>query len=214
MYHLLRKRVVGGSNPSYGTIRPDDLPPRFGDGNAPLTPRRHSVPDLRGDGVLRSFVWLVLTFAAVAWLAAAKLPAVTVAADRPAVPSRGGDGWNRIVVPADERGHFVVEAEVNGTPVSFLVDSGASTVVLSPQDARRIGMPPERLHFTERFRTANGTVRAAPVELREIRIGQMSQRSVAASVNEAPMGISLLGVSFLGRLESWAVEDGRLALYW
>ena len=87
-------------------------------------------------------------------------------------------------------------------------------MVLSPEDARRIGLTPDRLRFTERYRTANGTVRAAPVELREIRIGQLAQRYVPASVNEAPIGISLLGMSFLGRLESWAVEGGRLALYW
>ena len=57
-------------------------------------------------------------------------------------------------------------------------------------------------------------MRAASVELCEIRIGQLAQRYVPASVNEAPMGVSLLGMTFLSRLESWSVEDGRLALYW
>lgn len=163
---------------------------------------------------MRSFIWLAVTFAVVAWVAATRLPSGTAVPEPPAQQADRGGGWNRITVPADPRGHFLLTAEVNGTPVTFLVDSGASTVVLSPEDARRIGMPPARLRFTERFNTANGTVRAAPVELREIRIGQLAQRSVPASVNEAPMGVSLLGMTFLNRLESWSVEGGRLALYW
>jgi aspartyl protease family protein len=162
---------------------------------------------------LRSFIWIAIALIAAMGLVATRLPAGIAPSEPPARQADRG-GWNRIVVAADDRGHFLLTAEVNGTPVTFLVDSGASTVVLSPDDARRIGMPPERLRFTERFRTANGMVRAAPVELREIRIGQLAQRYVPASVNEAPLGVSLLGMTFLSRLESWSVEGGRLALYW
>ena len=162
---------------------------------------------------MRSFVWIAVACLVAAVLVAGRQPSV-----EPAAVARteraAGDGWNRLTIPADPRGHFLVDAEVNGTKVTFLVDTGASSVVLSPADARRAGLAPERLRFTERFNTANGTVRAAPVELREIRIGQLAQRYVPASVNEAPMGISLLGMTFLGRLESWSVEGGRLALYW
>lgn len=165
---------------------------------------------------MRNLAWIAVLLLVAVGLLSGHLPDP----DRNAGPAKTGrraeaaDGWNRISIPADARGHFLVEAEVNGTPVTFLVDSGASSVVLSPEDARRIGLAPERLRFTERYRTANGMVRAAPVELREIRIGQLAQRYVPASVNEAPIGISLLGMSFLGRLESWSVEGGRLALYW
>jgi aspartyl protease family protein len=162
---------------------------------------------------LRSFVWIAVACLIATVLVAGRQPGVEPAAVAHAVPA-SSDGWNRMVIPADPRGHFLVEAEVNGTAVTFLVDTGASSVVLSPDDARRAGLTPERLRFTERYRTANGTVRAAPVELREIRIGQLAQRYVPASVNEAPMGISLLGMTFLSRLESWSVEGGRLALYW
>ncbi len=165
---------------------------------------------------MRNLAWIAVLVPVAVGLLSGHLPDPRRDAG-PAKTSGGAetaDGWNRISIPADARGHFLVEAEVNGTPVTFLVDSGASSVVLSPEDARRIGLTPDRLRFTERYRTANGTVRAAPVELREIRIGQLAQRYVPASVNEAPIGISLLGMSFLGRLESWAVEGGRLALYW
>ena len=98
-------------------------------------------------------------------------------------------------------GHYVVEAMVNGTPVDFLVDTGASHVVLAPADAARLGFRPAQLRFTGRAETANGTVGLAPVTLRELRIGQLSRHGVAAVVNEAPMGISLLGMSFLDGLE-------------
>jgi aspartyl protease family protein len=165
---------------------------------------------------VRSFAWIAVLVLAAALLAAGRLPGPPPGEERgrPGEAKAAGDGWNRITIPADSRGHYLVEAEVNGTPVTFLVDSGASSIVLSPEDARRVGLAPERLRFTERYRTANGTVRAAPVELREIRIGQLAQRFVPASVNEAPIGVSLLGMTFLSRLESWGVEGGRLALYW
>ena len=124
------------------------------------------------------------------------------------------DGWNSIAVSGDGRGHYVVEAMVNGTPVDFLVDTGASHVVLAPADAARLGIRPAQLRFTGRAETANGTVGLAPVTLRELRIGQLSRHGVAAVVNEAPMGISLLGMSFLDGLEGWEARGDRLLLYW
>ena len=118
------------------------------------------------------------------------------------------------VIQAGAGGHFVVEAVVNGAPVTFLVDTGASSVVLTMEDAERVGFRPESLRFTERFASANGEVRAAPVVLRELRVGQFSVFDMPASVNEAPLRVSLLGMSFLRRLHGYGVEDGRLILRW
>ena len=118
------------------------------------------------------------------------------------------------VIQAGAGGHFLVEAVVNGTPVTFLVDTGASNVVLSMADAERIGFRPETLRFTQRFASANGEVRGAPVVLRELRVGQFSLLDMPASVNEAPLRVSLLGMSFLKRLHGYSVEDGRLILRW
>jgi clan AA aspartic protease (TIGR02281 family) len=118
------------------------------------------------------------------------------------------------VIQAGSGGHFVLEATVNGVPVTFLVDTGASSVVLTMEDAERLGFRPENLRFTERFASANGEVRAAPVVLRELRIGQFSMFDMPASVNEAPLRVSLLGMSFLRRLHGYGVEDGRLILRW
>jgi clan AA aspartic protease (TIGR02281 family) len=118
------------------------------------------------------------------------------------------------VVEPGAGGHYVVEAMVNGAPVTFLVDTGASDIVLTIADAERLGLQPATLRFTQRFATANGETRGAPVVLREIRIGQFSLFDVRASVNEAPLQVSLLGMSFLRQLNGYGVEDGRLILRW
>ena len=73
---------------------------------------------------------------------------------------------------------------------------------------------PTELHFTQKFQSANGTVRAAPVALRELRIGQLRLFDLEASVNGGPLPISLLGMSFLQRLSSYEVARGRLILRW
>jgi clan AA aspartic protease (TIGR02281 family) len=118
------------------------------------------------------------------------------------------------IIDAGPHGHFLVEAVVNGVPIDFMVDTGASHVVLSLQDARRLGFAPANLEFTQQFESANGTVRAAPVELRELRIGQLRLFDLQASVNGGPLPISLLGMSFLQRLSSYEVARGRLILRW
>jgi clan AA aspartic protease (TIGR02281 family) len=118
------------------------------------------------------------------------------------------------VVQPGAGGHYVVEAMVNGAPLTFLVDTGASDIVLTMADAERLGLHPGSLNFTQRFATANGEVRGAPVVLREIRVGQFSLFDVPASVNEAPLRVSLLGMSFLQKLNGYGVENGRLILRW
>ena len=117
-------------------------------------------------------------------------------------------------VEAGPSGHYLVEAVVNGAPVTLLVDTGASDIVLTLEDAERLGFQPRNLRYTQRFATANGEVRGAPVVLREVRIGQFRQFDVPASVNEAPLGVSLLGMSFLEQLNGYEVRDGRLILRW
>jgi aspartyl protease family protein len=129
----------------------------------------------------------------------------------------GGLGYENnleYVVEPSAGGHYVIEAVVNGAPVTFLVDTGASDIVLTMADAENLGLQPGTLRFTQRFATANGEVRAAPVVLREIRVGQFSLFDVPASVNEAPLPVSLLGMSFLQQLNGYAVENGRLVLRW
>jgi aspartyl protease family protein len=143
---------------------------------------------------------------------AARSPEPSIARTAPRASAQG-DAW-QYVVEAGPHGHFVLDAVVNGVPITFLVDTGASAIVLSPEDARALGFLARHLEFSRRFRTANGEVRAAPVRLRELRIGQFSLYDVEAAVNEAPIGISLLGMGFLEELAGYEVADRRLILRW
>ena len=120
---------------------------------------------------------------------------------------------NTIVYAAGEGGHVIVDAAVNGAPTRLLVDTGASLVTLTPKDARAAGIDPHALVFSRQVSTANGTVRMAPVTLREIRLGQLSIYDVPAAVLEK-LNISLLGMSFLGRLQSYEMRDGKLTITW
>jgi aspartyl protease family protein len=122
-------------------------------------------------------------------------------------------GINTLVYPADERGHVIIEAVVNGAPVRFLVDTGASFVTLTPADARAAGLSPRQLAFNQRASTANGEVRIATVTLRELRLGQLTVSEVPAAVIEN-LKISLLGMSFLSRLQSYEMRDGKLTITW
>jgi aspartyl protease family protein len=129
------------------------------------------------------------------------------------LPHRGTVlGEDEIRFPAGADGHFRIEALVDGTPIRFLVDTGASRIVLSPADAERIGFDPASLHFTGFAETANGTVRTASVRLGAIEIGPIRIDDMPASVNQAEMRGSLLGMSFLERLRSFEVRDGTLIL--
>lgn len=121
---------------------------------------------------------------------------------------------SELVLHAGAHGHFMVDASVNGETLRFLVDTGASSIYLTPEDAARIGWPAQRLTFSERYDTAAGEVRAAPVTLRSLRIGQLELYDLPASVGEQSAGISLLGMSFLQRLESYQVRGDTLILAW
>ena len=120
---------------------------------------------------------------------------------------------NTLVYRADARGHVLLDAAVNGAPVRFLVDTGASYVTLTPADARAAGLSPRQLDFNERVSTANGEVRIATVTLRGIRLGQYSVENVPAAVLKN-LDVSLLGMSFLKRLRSYEMRDGKLTIDW
>jgi len=124
-----------------------------------------------------------------------------------------GPAVNTLIYPANEQGHVVIDAAVNGAPVRLPVDTGASLVTLTPADARTAGITSGELVFNNRVSTANGSARMAPVTLREIRIGQLSIYDVPAAVLEN-LNISLLGMSFLSRLQSYEMREGKLTISW
>jgi aspartyl protease family protein len=129
------------------------------------------------------------------------------------MPQRGtANADGSVSFRAGTDGHFHVEARINGTRLRLLVDTGASQVVLSPSDARRLGFDLARLDFRHVSETANGPVAGAPVTLREVAVGDVRLADVAASVNGAEMSESLLGMSFLSRLSGFEVSGDRLTL--
>jgi len=129
------------------------------------------------------------------------------------VPQHGmANSDGSVTFRAGADGHFHVEARINGTRLRMLVDTGASQVVLSPADARRLGLDLAALDFRHVSETANGPVTGAPVTLREIAVGAVRLADVAASVNGAEMSESLLGMTFLSRLSGFEVSGDRLTL--
>ncbi len=121
---------------------------------------------------------------------------------------------NQMTLRPGRGGHYFLTAEIGGADVDFLVDTGASLIALSYEDAERIGLDPDNLDYTGRVQTANGITLVAPVTLDTVRVGQLEVDRVEAVVTRASMGTSLLGMSFLRRLEGYQVEDGNLVLYW
>lgn len=109
-------------------------------------------------------------------------------------------------------GHFHLDVVINVTQVPFVVDTGASQIVLSQDDAKRIGIDLRTLDFTMRAMTANGEVATAPVVLESLEVGGISDRNVRAVVNGGAMTGSLLGMSYLSRFESIEIQGDRLIL--
>lgn len=129
------------------------------------------------------------------------------------IPYRGvqnADG--SVEFPQSEGGHYKVEGIINGTSVRFLVDTGASRVVLTQKDARRLGYDPAHLSFNQPTNTANGQVFSAPIRLPSLKIGPITLYDVPGAISGGELNVSLLGMSFLNQLKSWSVEQEKLIL--
>ena len=110
-------------------------------------------------------------------------------------------------------GRFQIGGRVDGRRLTFTVDTGASVVALSADTAATLGIHPSASEFTALVSTANGTVRAAPIELDRVEIEDITVRNVAAMVlPDGALRDNLLGMSFLSRLHRWQFADGKLVL--
>lgn len=128
-------------------------------------------------------------------------------------PATAGSFGGEVRLKADSRGHFQVPAEVNGRPADFMADTGATLVVLTYEDAARLGLSPQSLDFSGLAQTANGIARVAPLTLDRVRVEDITVRDVAAVVAErGALATNLLGMSFLSRLKSFQMQGSELVL--
>ncbi|WP_375227909.1 retropepsin-like aspartic protease family protein [Roseobacter sp. S98] len=116
------------------------------------------------------------------------------------------------VVPRHADGHYYLRAVVNDTPVDFVIDTGATDMVLTRRDAEAIGLDPETLIYSGRAMTANGMVETAAVRLDSVTLGSVTDTNLPAVVNGGEMSQSLLGMNYLQRWGSIEISGGELTL--
>lgn len=117
-----------------------------------------------------------------------------------------------VSVPRAPDGHYYLTLTVNDTPVRFVVDTGATEIVLTQRDAERIGLDPDTLAYLGAANTANGRVRTARVALDDVVLEGFEDSNIPAYVNEGTMKESLLGMRYLSRFGSLQISNNTLIL--
>lgn len=127
--------------------------------------------------------------------------------ERAVISERGTISFNRA-----RDGHFYAEIEVNGKKIEFVIDTGASDIVLSEKDAETLGYPVADLIYSGRASTANGLVPIARITLDSITLGRFTDHSIPATVNGGELETSLLGMRYLERFRKIEIAGSRLTL--
>lgn len=122
------------------------------------------------------------------------------------------DGTASVEVPRNPDGHYYLTLDIDGTEVQFVIDTGASDVVLTKNDAKRIGIDVENLFYGGIANTANGEVQTARVRLKNVSLGDILDTSIGASVNGGKMEKSLLGMTYLQRYDKIEISGGKMIL--
>lgn len=171
--------------------------------------------------LIRSLIFGVIAVIAAtqvpAILDAARSPASSEANDTPAAvkvvatPATAPAGT--AVLKADAQGHYRVSMRINGKPIDGLIDTGASLVAINETTARRLGFGAGNLDFKYRVGTANGQTEAALIRLQRMEIGSIRVGDVDAFVlRDSALSTTLIGMSFLKQLSSYAVKGDQLSL--
>lgn len=139
--------------------------------------------------------------------------AIEAPVKRSAAVTETTSSGGRVTIPKSARdGQFWTTARVNNRSVKFLVDTGASAVALTPEDAKAAGINPRTLDYNIRISTANGEGRAARVTLKSVKVGTIRVRNVPAMVVEKGLGVSLLGMTYLGEIKKIEVKNDTMVL--
>jgi len=144
-----------------------------------------------------------------------RAPALRAARAEASLPMTLADGSSadpRAMILKASDGHYWADGDVNGAPVRFLVDTGATAVALAPDDARRLGFDLNSLEYGYRVVTAGGQARAAAVKLGSVTVAGARLENVDALVIEKGLDASLLGMTYLGRLASFQATRQALIL--
>ncbi|MEI3851897.1 MULTISPECIES: retropepsin-like aspartic protease family protein [Ensifer] len=172
-----------------------------------------------GEGLRQVAIWLLVTLALVsAYVYRFELQGFGNRLLAGLVPGRAtvitdSEGQQEVVLHKMLNGHFETGVTVNGKDINMLVDTGASSIALTYEDAERIGLDPENLSYIVTVMTANGRAQAAPVMLQEISIGPITRRNIGATVAaKGRLDQSLLGMSFLSTLETLQMRTDELRL--
>jgi aspartyl protease family protein len=161
-----------------------------------------------------AMVWVALAaLLAVGYGFRGELREVTDQAIADYIPGRAASRPRVVEITRGGQGNFAVAAHLGSARVSMVLDTGASSVVLTQDAARAAGLPVEVLTYTVAIDTANGRTRAAPVTLNSIKVGGIVEHSVPALIAQpGQLRTNLLGMTFLNRLESWEVRGDKLVM--
>ena len=129
------------------------------------------------------------------------------------VPGRIADSGRTVALARAQSSDFQITTDINGHSIPMILDTGASSVVLTNEAAKAVGLPVEVIKYTVNIATANGHTKAAEVTLDRVAVGSIVERSVPALIAQpGQLKTSLLGMSFLNRLQSWEVRGDKLVL--
>jgi aspartyl protease family protein len=116
-------------------------------------------------------------------------------------------------IPRDARGHFQTDGRIDGQRVAFMIDTGASVVALNEKSAARFGLRPQPGDYKASVNTANGVIKAAPMRIAMIELGELTVRDVDAMVlPDEALSENLLGLSFLSKLKRFEYANGKMVL--
>lgn len=161
-----------------------------------------------GAALQSALIWVLIFVAAITLYGFKDIFQQQVFSNRPAQVSE-----DIIRLPRARDGHFYVDMLINNVNIEFLVDTGASDIVLSNRDAERVGINLDSLAYFGSAVTANGIVRTAGVKLDTVSLENIYDRNLRASVTDGDMGISLLGMEYLSRFSKIEIVDDSLFLH-